>query len=450
MSTPNVILFFTDQQRWDTSGLYGNPMNLTPNYDRMAREGAHCYNAFTNQPVCLPARCLLQTGKYASRMEVFRNPDYGLPETEKTLGHYFREAGYTTGYIGKWHMGHEDHGPVPPHRRTGYDFFLGANVLEFTSDDYETYMYDGDGKKVFLPGYRIDAQTDAAIRYIHENRDRPFFLMVSYLEPHFQNSRDDYPPPEGYEQMYQDPWTPPDLRALGGTSARHLPGYYGMVKRLDEALGRMRDALRSMSLLQNTVLVYTADHGCHFKTRNSEYKRSCHDASIRVPLAFSGPGFESGGCLKEMTSLVDVPPTLLDACGISVPEHMDGRSVLELTRSRPRDWPEDVFSEICDGPWLSRSVRTHRWKYSVRATSEIDENHGHPEEYAEDCLFDLKADPWELNNLVGLQSHRDVADVMMKRLERRFEELGETEVRIRRSETRRAGQKKLKESEWYQ
>ena len=335
MNRPNVILFFTDQQRWDTSSLYGNPMDLTPNFDAMAQNGTHCYNAFTNQPVCLPARCLLQTGKYASRLNVFRNGDYGLPENEKTLGHYFRDAGYTTGYIGKWHMGHESPGPVPPERRTGYDYFLGANVLEFTSDAYDTYMYDGDGAKVFLPGYRVDAETDAAIRYVAEHRDDSFFLMISYLEPHFQNSRDDYPAPEGYEERYQDPWTPPDLRALGGTSARHLPGYYGMVKRLDEALGRLRDALRSMGLLENTIIAYTADHGCHFKTRNSEYKRSCHDGSLRIPLALSGPGFDGGGRVREMTSLVDLPPTLLDACGIGVPDAMDGRSMLELTRGRP-------------------------------------------------------------------------------------------------------------------
>jgi arylsulfatase A-like enzyme len=449
MNRPNVILFFTDQQRWDTSSLYGNPMDLTPNFDAMAQNGTHCYNAFTNQPVCLPARCMLQTGKYASRLNVFRNGDYGLPENEKTLGHYFRDAGYTTGYIGKWHMGHESPGPVPPERRTGYDYFLGANVLEFTSDAYDTYMYDGDGAKVFLPGYRVDAETDAAIRYVTDHRDDSFFLMISYLEPHFQNSRDDYPAPEGYEERYQDPWTPPDLRALGGTSARHLPGYYGMVKRLDEALGRLRDALRSMGLLENTIIAYTADHGCHFKTRNSEYKRSCHDGSLRIPLALSGPGFDGGGRVREMTSLVDLPPTLLDACGIGVPDAMDGRSMLELTRGRPSNWPEEIFSEICDGPWLSRAVRTHRWKYSVRATTPVEENAGHPKEYAEDCLYDLVADPWELNNLAGFESHEGVRGVMRDRLLRRLAEAGDAEVRIVPAETRPGGQKTLSKEEWY-
>ncbi|MFW6287049.1 MAG: sulfatase-like hydrolase/transferase [Candidatus Sumerlaeota bacterium] len=449
MAKPNVIFFFTDQQRWDTSGLFGNPMNLTPNFDRMAREGTHCYNAFTNQPVCLPARTLLQTGKYASRADVFNNGGYGLPKDEKSLGHFFRDAGYTTAYIGKWHMGHEDHGPVPPERRTGYDYFLGANVLEFTSDDYETYMYDTDGKKVFLPGYRVDAQTDAAIRYISGQQEQPFFLMLSYLEPHFQNTRDDYPAPEGYEELFQDPWTPPDLKALRGSAPQHLPGYYGIVKRLDEALGRLRDALRSMGMLDNTIILYTADHGCHFKTRNGEYKRSCHDGSLRIPMAFSGPGFEGGGCLKQMTSLIDVPPTLLDACGIEVPEDMDGNPITRLVQRRADDWPEDIFSEICNGAWLSRAVRTRRWKYSVRATSEYPDNEGHPDEYEEDCLYDLKADPWELNNLAGCDAYRKVADVMKERLMKRLGEVGETKVTIKDAEPWKGGQKFVKDEEAY-
>jgi arylsulfatase A-like enzyme len=339
---PNVIFFFTDQQRWDTSSLYGNPMDLTPNYDRMAMEGTHCYNAFTPQPVCLPARVVLQTGQYASRFQVYSNSGE-LPADEPTLGHWFRDAGYDTAYIGKWHMMHDE--PVPPERRTGYDFWLGSNILEFTSDDYRFETYDGNGNKVSLPGYRVDAQTDAAIRYVNDHQEKPFFMFLSFLDPHFQNHRDDYPAPMGYEERYQDAWMPPDLRTLGGTAARHLPGYYGTVKRIDEALGRLRDALFSLGMLENTIIVYTSDHGCHFKTRNGEYKRSCHDSSTRIPMAFSGPSFQSGGRLQELISLVDIPPTLLDACGIEVPRSMQGHSVLPLTRGQCSDWPEEMYSE---------------------------------------------------------------------------------------------------------
>ena len=117
------------------------------------------------------------------------------------------------------------------------------------------------------------------------HQQEPFFLFISYIEPHHQNHIDDYPPPDGYREQYTGRWTPPDLAALGGSSAQHLGGYFGMVKRLDEALGRLQDALESLSLSDNTVVLFTSDHGNHFKTRNAEYKRSCHESSVRVPTA---------------------------------------------------------------------------------------------------------------------------------------------------------------------
>jgi len=444
-SQPNVIMFFTDQQRWDSTGVHGNPMNVTPNFDRMAVEGTHCYNAFTCQPVCLPARMVLQTGQYASKFQCYNNAGQ-LPADQLTMGHYFRDAGYRTAYIGKWHMCHEE--PVPRDRRTGYDYWLGSNVLEFTSDAYDVTMYDDDGQPVRLPGYRVDALTDAAIRYIDGNHDAPFYMFLSFIEPHFQNSRDDYPAPVGYEEKYLDNWMPPDLKALGGTAARHLPGYYGMIKRLDEALGRLRDALLSLGQLDNTIILFTTDHGCHFKTRNSEYKRCCHESALRIPMAVSGPGFQSGGRLQEMISLVDLPPTLLDACGIPVPENMQGRSFLPLTRGRVDDWSEEIYAEMTDRE-MSRCVRTHRWKYSVRKT-ESGVGPGNTWEFTEDCFYDLKADPYELNNLVGYQSHRGVADIMKERLIRRMTAAGEPEPVILDAALVRSGQKQISDEEAHQ
>src|SRR5690606_34541735 len=139
----------------------------------------------------------------------------------------------------------------------------------------DTVVYNTESQPVKLPGYRVDALTDAAIRYVDSHQQDPFFLFISYLEPHHQNHLDDYPPPVGYREQYTDRWTPPDLVALRGSSPQHLGGDYGMVKRLDEALGRLLDALRSLDMLDNTIVLFTSDHGCHFKTRNSEYKRSC-------------------------------------------------------------------------------------------------------------------------------------------------------------------------------
>ena len=425
---PNVIVFFTDQQRWDTSGLHGNPLDLTPNFDRMAMGGTHLYNSFTCQPVCGPARSCLQTGLYATETGCFRN-GVPLPEDSVALGSLFKGAGYQTGYIGKWHLSaRREAGPVPASERFGYDYWLASNVLEFTSWPYETTMYDNDDQPVRLPGYRVDAQTDAAIRYIDRvHSERPFFLFTSYLEPHHQNQVDDYPPPDGYRERYAGGWIPPDLAALGGSTHQHLAGYYGMVKRLDEALGRLLDALKSLGILDNTILLFTSDHGCHFKTRNGEYKRSCHESSIRVPTAMRGPGFDGGGRIQQLVSLIDLPPTLLDAAGIAPPEHMQGRSILPLLRgeqSAVENWPEEAFVQISESQ-VGRAVRTRRWKYGVDAPDKRGGQDPASDRYVEQYLYDLESDPYELTNLAGRPGMRKIADEMRERLIRRMVEAGE-------------------------
>ncbi len=424
---PNVIVFFTDQQRWDTTGLHGNPLDLTPNFDRMARRGTHFAHAFTPQPVCGPARSCFQTGKYATETGCWKN-GIPLPAAERTLAHHFGDAGYATGYIGKWHLGTE-RGAVPEAERGGYDYWLGANAIEFTSDAYDAVVYGNDNERVKLPGYRVDALTDAAIRYVDAHKEEPFYLFMSFLEPHHQNHRDDYPAPAGYTERYTGRYTPPDLQALGGTAAQHLGGYYGMVKRLDEALGRLLDALVSLDLDENTVVLFTSDHGCHFKTRNAEYKRSCHDASLRVPAAAQGPGFDGGGEVRVLVNLLDFTASLLDAGGIAVPEGVRGRSVLPLLRREAMDWPGEVFAQISEAQ-VGRCVRTRRWKYSVSAPDKVGNRDAGSDRYTEEFLYDLLADPYELTNLVGHEAYAEVSRVMRERLVRRMVAAGEVAPEI--------------------
>ncbi|MBM7567194.1 sulfatase-like hydrolase/transferase [Paenibacillus sacheonensis] len=435
---PNVIVFFTDQQRWDTTGIHGNPLGLTPNFDRMAQEGTHAAHSFTCQPVCGPARSCLQTGKHATSTGSYRN---GIPlaEGNVTLAEHFAGAGYRTGYIGKWHLADEE--PVPAGKRGGYDYWLASNTLEFSSDSYDTVMYDGNNQAVKLPGYRVDAMTDAAIRFIDGNQDDPFFLFLSYIEPHHQNHLDNYPAPVGYEGLYAGRWTPPDLAALGGTAAQHLGGYYGMVKRLDEALGRLNDALRSLGLAEDTVILFTSDHGCHFKTRNAEYKRSCHDSSIRVPTALIGPGFSGGGRLKRLVSLVDLPPTLLDAASIPVPDEMEGRSLLRELRGEADDEPNDVFVQISETQ-VGRALRTPRWKYSVSAPGKNGWDEAASDTYREEFLYDLEADPHELANLIGLDSYNEVTAGLRERLLERIREVEGASPVIELAESRPSGQRR--------
>lgn len=435
---PNVIFFFTDQQRYDTTGAANNPCGLTPNFDRMAADGTFAEYAFTPQPVCGPARAVLQTGKYATATGNFHN-GIPLPREHRTMADYFNEAGYDTGYIGKWHLAEGRHA-VPKDQRGGYQWWLGANSLEHTSTAYSTLVYDNDNHPVKLPGYRVDALTDAAIRFIDTKKDseKPFFLFLSFLEPHFQNCFDDFSAPDVYKNIPAG-YMPPDLGSLKGTAWEHLSGYYGMVKRLDEALGRIRDALKSLGLEENTILVFSSDHGCHFKTRNSEYKRSCHESSVRIPLAFYGGPFTNGGRLREKVSLVDLAPTLLDACGLSIPADMQGRSVMPWVR-RETTAPshKDIFIQISESQ-VGRAVRTDRWKYSVEALDKDPRKDSGSLEYTETFLYDLEHDPYELHNLIESEAHAKVCLLLAERLKKCMEEAGEAVPVIHSAQKRKMG-----------
>jgi len=428
---PNVLVFFTDQQRWDTTGVHGNPLGLTPNFDRTALRGTHLYNAFTPQPVCAPARSCFQTGQYATTTGVWRNL-LAIRENAVTLATCFNEAGYDTGYIGKWHLGGVEPGlfdwkkqqPVPKNRRGGYDFWLAVDLPEFASDEYHTVLFDARGEKVRLPGYRVDAYADAALRFIAQERDKPFFLFLSFLEPHHQNHRDAFAAPDGYETLYAGKWMPPDLQALGGTAAGDLPGYCGMVKRLDEAYGRLLDVLRSRDELDDTIVMFTSDHGNHFRPRNAEYTRSCHERSIRIPAALQGPGFDGGGRIPELVSIVDFAPTLLDAAGIRIPASMQGRSFLPLVRKRETAWPQEILVQISEDS-VGRALRTKRWKYGVTAKDLSGMDHPASDRYEETFLYDLGSDPYELKNLVAFSSHDGVRERLRKRLVDKMVEAGE-------------------------
>lgn len=432
-NSPNIIVFFTDQQRWDTQGLNGNPMGLTPHLDRFARQGTFFREAVTPQPVCGPARSCLQTGQYATTTGVYKNGP-GLKADAPKLAELFAASGYRTGYIGKWHLSDDDDdGIVPKESRAGYQDWLGANCSEIISGPYSARLWDTDDQEVELPGYRSDAQTDAAIRYIHERAatpEQPFLLYLSFLEPHHQNTDDSYPAPHGMERDYMGQWLPPDLQALGGSSARDWAGYCAMIKRLDDALGRLMDVLESTGQAENTVVVFISDHGCHFKTRNAEYKRSPHESSVRVPFALWGPKWNGGGEHSCPASLVDLAPSLLDTAGIDIPAAMQGVSLLPLTVGDRSHLPEESFIQFGDG-FLppGRALRTSRWKYAIEA-DETCKGQAHAAEYQELCLYDLQTDPYELHNLIGLPSHEEIFQHFRNRMQVRMRAIGEPPAKI--------------------
>ena len=445
---PNILFIFSDQQRWDTVGCCGAPFSITPELDRMAGEGVVFDHAFTCQPVCGPARACLQTGLYATQTGCYRN-HIAMRQDADTLAKRLGAAGYDTAYVGKWHLASSG-GPgaheqadfqtvaVPPERRGGYrDFWLASDVLEHTSHGYGGHMFDAEGRKVEFPEgrYRVDALTDYAIDYLkHRDASRPFFMFLSFLEPHHQNDHNTFEGPHGSKERFGHLPVPGDLRAYDGDWPDEWADYLGACASLDENAGRLRNTLAELGVADNTVVIYTSDHGCHFRTRNAEYKRSCHDASLRIPMLASGPGFPAGARVSDLVSLIDLPPTVLQAGGVAPPEAMQGRPLQGLANGAAAGWPGDIFAQISESH-VGRCVRTARWKYSVRAPGLHGGAQPGAERYVEDCLYDLEADPHELNNLAASPAHAAVRDELAARLKRRMVAAGEREPVIEPAET---------------
>ncbi len=445
---PNILFLFSDQQRWDTCGCYGQALDITPNLDRMAAEGVRFENAFTCQPVCGPARACLQTGKYATELGCHTNHRL-LPLDEKTIAHYLKEQGYDTAYIGKWHLASfGEHGgpddfrerPVPPERRGGYDYWLASDTLEYTSHGFDGHMFSGDGNKREFPSnrYRVDAHTDWVIEYLESRKGnhKPFFLFVSYIEPHHQNDHEHYEGPHGSKEKFKHFVTPGDLAGTEGDWREEYPDYLGCVNSLDLNVGRIRDVLRALKMDDNTLVIYTSDHGSHFRTRNGEYKRSCHDGCIRVPMILHGPGFTGGRVIRELVSLVDLPPTILDAAASPADDRlcprriMRGRPLQQLVSGAAGDWPDEIFLQISESQ-CGRAIRTPGWKYSVRAPRRTGNDPG-SDVYIEDFLYDLNADPHEKNNLVSDPDYEEIRKDLARTLKRRMVEAGEAEPEIRK------------------
>jgi uncharacterized sulfatase len=431
---PNLIVIFSDQQRWDTVGCYGQRLPLTPNLDRMAAEGVRFANAFTNQPVCGPTRAVLQTGRYATEVGCYRN-NIALPLAEPTIAKALSQAGYEVGYIGKWHLASTDREhnyhtiAVPPERRGGYrDHWLASDVLEFTSHGYDGYLHNAAMERVDFTGYRVNALTGFAVDYLRtRDRTKPFFLFLSYIEPHHQNDRNRYEGPDGSKERWKDYEVPGDLAGTQGDWREQYPDYLGCVHALDEGVGTIRAELARLGLAEDTLVVYTSDHGSHFRTRNQEYKRSCHDGSIRIPYLACGPGFRGGRSVERFAELIDLPPTLLRAAGASIPATMRGRALQDALGAGP--WRDEVFVQISESQ-VGRALRTPRWTYAAAAPGKNGWDGSSSDRYAEEFLYDLQADPHQRSNLVDDPEFVHVRAELAGRLAARMAEAGEARAQI--------------------
>jgi len=397
----------------------------------------------------------MRSGAVMPRDREIRRRD--LPLDVPTVPRLLKPAGYEVGYIGKWHLASSGKDginhrtePVPPEYRGGFDdYWLASDVLEFTSHGYDGHMFDGDMNRVDFPEgrYRVDAQTDFAVDYLRtRNGEKPFYLFLSYIEPHHQNDHNHFEGPKGSKERFKDFPVPGDLEGLEGDWPEEMPDYLGCCAALDEAVGRIRKELDALGIADNTLIIYTSDHGCHFRTRNGEYKRSCHDGCLRVPMILHGPGFQGGNVVDELVSLIDLPPTVLTAAGVTAPGYMRGNALQSLSEaaldkglqplaaSSPgdgaaTDWPKEIFAQISESQ-TGRAIRTQKWKYAVRAPKEAVKDNSAPI-YNEDFLYDLEADPHERNNLIRDPDHAAIRAELAQRLKQRMAQAQEETPEIR-------------------
>jgi arylsulfatase A-like enzyme len=456
LKRPNIILFHSDQFRWDFVCAAGsNPMDFTPNLDAMYRRGTVFQNFITNQPLCAPSRSCLMTGQYATTTGIWKNGP-GLHPDARTLATELGKAGYSTNYIGKWHLASTGVGAVPPGDRGGFTgLWVAANLPEIATQPYNSQFWDKDGKPVHYGNdvYRSEFLTSVAEDFLRQKHDKPFLLVISQLEPHQQNgpggNNDVYGfvPPRGYEEKFRSPYVPPDLRALPGDWPYELDKYYGDVKAIDESLGRIFQTLKEQNLDDNTIVIFTSDHGCHFRTRNQEYKRSPHESSVHVPLMVQGSGFNNSQVLPQLVSMIDVTPSILDFLGLPVPSVMQGRSFVPLMHDEKAraDWPDEVLIQISESE-TARALRTPEWTYVALAPDADNRHDSGSLHYRDYQLYNNRADPAQLVNMAGRmdtrwptkrllhysgeRSVRDITEHLRQRLIQRMVEAGEQRPQI--------------------
>ncbi|MDO5325506.1 MAG: sulfatase-like hydrolase/transferase [Clostridia bacterium] len=442
MASPNIIFYFSDQQRWDTLGCYGQKLPTTPVLDALAAEGTLFQHAFTCQPVCGPARACLQSGMYATEVNCHKNHRI-LPENMDTLARRLNSAGYLTAYVGKWHLASNDEASyresaVPEARRGGYQYWMAADTLEMTSHGYNGYVFDGDMNRHDFVGHRVDCINAYAIDFLHQyaekKEQRPFFLFVSQLDPHHQNDHNRYEGPDNSKRRFADYEAPPDLAGTGGDWRENFPDYLGQCNLLDQNVGKLMDTLEALGLKDNTVFLYSSDHGSHFRTRNAEYKRSCEDACLHIPLIAWGGPFQGRGSVSELVSLIDVPPTILQLAHAEIPGHYRGHSLVPLAEGRCPQWPDAVYAQISEAE-TGRTVRTAEYKYAVRAPEFHMEEPFSPV-YVENKLYDLIRDPAERINLIDRPEYESVRQDMRRRLRAFMALAHEPEADIRPARTK--------------
>jgi choline-sulfatase len=424
MRRPNIVLFMADQMSALALRAYGNPTTLTPHVDALCEQGVTFENAYCNFPICAPSRYTMNTGRLPHAIDAFDNAAE-LPASVPTLMHYLRRLQYQTTLCGKMHFVGPDqlHGfqerlvtdiyPadfawVPDWKAGPRNAPTGINMRAVVEAGHciRSLQLDYDEETAFLANQKV---YDLA----RQSRDTPFFLTVSLTHPHspYTASREHW---DRYDHEKIDmPRTPPiPLEQLDTHSrwlyyshgrdrlevtdehtrnARHA--YYAMCSYVDDKLGSFMKVMQETGLLQDTIVVFTADHGDMMGERGMWFKQTFFENSTRIPLVIGGPGLPKGKVVGANVSLVDLMPTLLslvDDGKVDVATPIEGKDMTGLMTRGDPGWSDRVISEYSDMGVCApcRMVREGHYKYAY--------THGH-----EPMLFDLKADPLEHRNLAG-------------------------------------------------
>ncbi len=415
---PNVLIVIADQWRASAFGFSGEPNVKTPHLDRLARESFQFINAVAGLPVCCPTRASLLTGQRPLTTGVFMN-DVPLAPDAVTLAKVLRGAGYDTGYIGKWHLNGDGRSNfIPRERRQGFDYW---KALECTHDYNHSYYYADGPEKLVWNGYDAIAETQDAEQYLrdHAKSGKPFLLCLAWGPPHdpYQTA------PERYRAMY-DPEKikiPPNVPATGRSKAqKSMAGYYAHCTALDDCLGDLRATLKQAGLEQNTLLIFTSDHGDLLGSHGAYNKQQPYDESIRVPLLLHWP-VGLGRKAKKLEAPVnseDIMPTILGLCGVSIPKSVEGLDYSDYVRGgrNPSDGATLISCVAPFGQWTRkmggreyRGIRTSRYTY-VRDLS------------GPWLLFDNEKDPGQLKNLAGLPGSATLQRKLDATLQRKLAE----------------------------
>lgn len=361
-----------------------------------------------------------------------------LQENSRSLAMLLGDEGYQTAYAGKWHLAsdtaldrnHHETSAVPAERRGGYsDYWMASDVLEFTSHGYDGYVHDIDGNKVEFTGYRTDCITDYAIRFLkNRDADRPFFLFLSHIEPHHQNDRDRYEGPDGSKERWKNYDVPKDLLCgdFEGDWKENYPEYLGCCNALDRNMGKLVDTLKDQGIYEDTVIIYTSDHGSHFKTRRGEYKRACFDSCLKIPLIIRGGSFLGGAVEPGLASLIHLPPTILAMAGVPVPPQM---AEPPLQHMHSGDWAGEVYFEVSES-CVGRGLRTGRYTYFVSDPAKDGWRDSSSDRYTDEYLFDNDADPCQQHNRAGDPAMRAVRGGLCERLKEKIRQVEKRDVEI--------------------